>query len=107
MLLCDSLEIADPRRFEPDIRKFILDIYKVEGKGNWKNFSVGAEDLFMRYAPDKFSTDEGYPYFMDENWFTAESVQNFRIQQDKCLKMDWPPRCHRDASSTRICTYGQ
>ncbi|KAI3997384.1 hypothetical protein MKX01_003187 [Papaver californicum] len=29
-------------------------------------------ELFMRRAPVS-----GYPYFMDENWFSAESVQKF------------------------------
>ncbi|KAI3849709.1 hypothetical protein MKW98_026623 [Papaver atlanticum] len=100
MLLLDSLEIADPRRFEPDIRKFILDIYKVEGKPDHKKtigkipllvpkvpqqrnkddcgfFVLYFMELFMQCAPDNFSIDEGYPYFMDENWFSAESVQTF------------------------------
>ncbi|XP_026427841.1 probable ubiquitin-like-specific protease 2A isoform X2 [Papaver somniferum] len=100
MLLSDSLEIADPRRFEPDIRKFILDIYKVEGKPDHKKtigkipllvpmvpqqrnkddcgfFVLYFMELFMRCAPDNFSIDKGYPYFMDENWFSAESVQTF------------------------------
>ncbi|KAI3919208.1 hypothetical protein MKX01_029229 [Papaver californicum] len=100
MLLLDSLEIADPRRFEPDIRKFILDIYEVEGKPDHKKaigkipllvpkvpqqrnkddcglFVLYFMELFMRSAPDNFSIDEGYPYFMDENWFSAESVQKF------------------------------
>ncbi|MCL7031170.1 hypothetical protein MKW94_018205 [Papaver nudicaule] len=100
MLLLDSLEIADPRRVEPDIRKFISDIYEVEGKPDHKKailkipllvpkvpqqrnkddcgfFVLYFIDLFMRCAPENFSIDEGYPYFMDENWFSAESVQNF------------------------------
>ncbi|XP_026418502.1 probable ubiquitin-like-specific protease 2A [Papaver somniferum] len=100
MLLLDSLEIADPRRFEPDIRKFILDIYKVEGKPDHKKtigkipllvpkvpqqknkddcgfFVLYFMEMFMRCAPDNFSIDKGYPYFMDENWFSAESVQTF------------------------------
>ncbi|KAI3983323.1 hypothetical protein MKX01_013390 [Papaver californicum] len=100
MLLLDSLEIADPRRFEPDIRKFILDIYEVEGKPDHKKaigkipllvpkvpqqrnkddcgfFVLYFMELFMRSAPDNFSIDEGYPYFMDGNWFRAESVQKF------------------------------
>ncbi|XP_026416165.1 probable ubiquitin-like-specific protease 2A [Papaver somniferum] len=91
MLLLDSLEIADPRRF-------IFDIFEVEGKPDHKKaigkipllvpkvpqqrnkddcgfFVLYYMELFMRSAPDNFSIDEGYPYFMDENWFSAESVQ--------------------------------
>ncbi|KAI3983330.1 hypothetical protein MKX01_013397 [Papaver californicum] len=100
MLLMDSLEIADPRRFKPDIRKFILDINEVEGKPDHKKaigkipqlvpkvpqqrnkddcgfFVLYFMELFMRSAPDSNSIDESYPYFMDENWFSAESVQKF------------------------------
>ncbi|KAI3831557.1 hypothetical protein MKX03_029515 [Papaver bracteatum] len=89
MLLLDSLEMADPRQFEPDIRSmFIFDIYKVEGKLDHKKairkflcwnkddcgfFVLYFIDLFMRYAPHKFSIDERIP-------FLAESMQNFCSQ---------------------------
>ncbi|KAI3831565.1 hypothetical protein MKX03_029523 [Papaver bracteatum] len=72
MLLVDSLEIADQRRFEPDIRNYISLTWLVPQQRNKDDcgfFVLYLIDLFMRY--------EGYPYFMDENRFTAESVQNF------------------------------
>ncbi|XP_026427990.1 probable ubiquitin-like-specific protease 2A isoform X2 [Papaver somniferum] len=88
MLLLDSLEIADPRRFEPDIRKFVFDIFEVEGKPDHKKaigkipllvpkvpqqrnkddcgfFVLYYMELFMRSAPDNFIIDKGYPYFVN------------------------------------------
>ncbi|KAJ7956098.1 Ubiquitin-like-specific protease 1D [Quillaja saponaria] len=99
MLLLDSLEMADPRRLEPDIRKFVLDIYKEEGRPANKNivyriplmvpkvpqqtdgvdcgnFVLYYINLFMEDAPDHFSM-EGYPYFMNKNWFTPEGLASF------------------------------
>ncbi|KAI3884978.1 hypothetical protein MKW98_002370 [Papaver atlanticum] len=87
MLLVDSLEIADQRRFEPDIRKFILDIYKVEGKPDHKK-AIGKFPLLVPQQRNKddcgffvlYLIDFKFPFSvlrMDENWFTAESVQNF------------------------------
>lgn len=99
MLLLDSLQEANPRRFEPEIRKFVLDIFKEDGK--CKNLNVickiplmvpkvpqqknGDEcgkfvlyfiHLFMEAAPANFRIKD-YPYFMKENWFTAEGVCQF------------------------------
>ncbi|WCJ36212.1 Cysteine proteinases superfamily protein [Euphorbia peplus] len=99
MLLLDSLEMANPRRFEPDIRKFVLDIYRSEGKaeneklishipllvpkvpqqkssddcGNYVLYYIHS---FIQMAPNDFSVTE-YPYFMDRQWFSPECVEPF------------------------------
>ncbi|BBH03708.1 Cysteine proteinases superfamily protein [Prunus dulcis] len=79
MLLLDSLENADPRRF-------VLDIYKAEGRSETKdfiyqipflvpkvpqqrndvecgNFVLYYINLFIEGAPENFSIEGGYPYF--------------------------------------------
>ncbi|WRX19584.1 Ulp1 protease family [Theobroma cacao] len=104
MLLLDSLEIANPRRLEPDIRKFVLDIYRAEGRPEKKEmiyripllvpkvpqqrdgeecgkFVLYFINLFVEGAPENFSI-EGYPYFMRKDWFDAEGVECF------CEKLD-------------------
>ncbi|XP_023542735.1 probable ubiquitin-like-specific protease 2A [Cucurbita pepo subsp. pepo] len=112
MLLLDSLQEANPRRLEPEIRKFVMDIFKDDGR--CKNLKVigdiplmvpkvpqqknGEEcgkfvlyfiHLFMKAAPEKFSIKD-YPYFMKENWFTEEGVCQFfktfgHFEEDICL----------------------
>lgn len=100
MLLLDSLESANPRRLEPNIRKFILDIYKSEGRPENKKliskipllvpkvpqqrngeecgkFVLYFINLFVECAPENFSIHEGYPYFMEQNWFNQEGLECF------------------------------
>ncbi|EEF51853.1 probable ubiquitin-like-specific protease 2A [Ricinus communis] len=99
MLLLDSLEMANPRRLEPDIRKFVLDIYTSEGRPEDKklisqipllvpkvpqqrngeecgNYVLYFINLFMLGAPDDFSIKD-YPYFMNKNWFSPECLERF------------------------------
>ncbi|KAF5476615.1 hypothetical protein F2P56_003348 [Juglans regia] len=99
MLLLDSLEMGNPRRLEPDIRKFAVDIYKAEGRPESKSsvYKIpllvpkvpqqrnGEEcgiyvlyfiNLFMEDAPEDFSIED-YPYFMRKNWFTPEGLESF------------------------------
>ncbi|XVF11611.1 hypothetical protein REPUB_Repub08aG0042100 [Reevesia pubescens] len=99
MLLLDSLQMANPKRFEPDIRKFVFDISKAEGRIEKKemifripllvpkvpqqrddkecgNFVLYFINLFVESAPENFSL-EGYPYFMRKDWFNAEGVEHF------------------------------
>ncbi|XP_050221292.1 probable ubiquitin-like-specific protease 2A isoform X2 [Mercurialis annua] len=99
MLLLDSLEKANPRRLEPDIRKFVLDIYGSEGRAANKkliskipllvpkvpqqrngeecgNYVLYFINLFMQNAPGEFSINK-YPYFMDKNWFSPECLMRF------------------------------
>ncbi|XP_065877209.1 probable ubiquitin-like-specific protease 2A [Euphorbia lathyris] len=99
MLLLDSLEIADPRRLEPYIRRFVLDIYRSEENaenetlishipllvpkvpqqrsnvdcGNYVLYYIYS---FVQMAPNDFNAKE-YPYFMDRNWFSAECLERF------------------------------
>ncbi|KAJ6760856.1 UBIQUITIN-LIKE PROTEASE 4-RELATED [Salix purpurea] len=99
MLLLDSLEKAGPSCLEPDIRKFVLDIYKSEGRaenteliskipllvpkvpqqrggeecGNYVLYYI---NLFVQGAPENFSMDD-YPYFMKQNWFSHECLEAF------------------------------
>ncbi|GLU12848.1 hypothetical protein SLE2022_295060 [Rubroshorea leprosula] len=99
MLLLDSLEMADPRRLEPDIRKFVLDVYRAEGRPENKemirripllvpkvpqqrdgeecgNFVLYYMNLFVEGAPENFSI-EGYPYFMKKDWFDPKGLDHF------------------------------
>ncbi|XP_077253033.1 cysteine proteinases superfamily protein isoform X2 [Tasmannia lanceolata] len=101
MLLLDSLNMTDPKRLEPDIRKFVLDIYRTEGRCEDKEliskipllvpkrngeecgiFILYFIKLFLQSAPKVFSISEGYPYFLNENWFDFESLESF------CEKME-------------------
>ncbi|KAJ1396246.1 Ulp1 protease family, C-terminal catalytic domain [Sesbania bispinosa] len=104
MLLLDSLEMANPRRLEPDIRRFVLDIYKVGDRPETKailsriplmvpkvpqqrdgsecgNFVLYFIDSFLKLAPENFSL-EGYPYFMKKDWFTSEDLDRFSEKLD-------------------------
>ncbi|XP_012571718.1 uncharacterized protein [Cicer arietinum] len=99
MLLLDSLEMADPRRLEPEIRRFVQDIYKAGDRPETKhliskipllvpkvpqqkdgtdcgNFVLYFIKLFLELAPKNFSI-EGYPYFMKKDWFTFEDLDRF------------------------------
>ncbi|GMH01192.1 hypothetical protein Nepgr_003031 [Nepenthes gracilis] len=110
MLLLDSLEMANPRRLEPYIRKFVLDIYRAYGITDaedvifqipllvpkvpqQKNEECGSFvlyfiNLFMKTAPETFSISEGYPYFMNQDWFTRESFELF------CSKLETQSSMH-------------
>ncbi|XP_060194249.1 probable ubiquitin-like-specific protease 2B isoform X1 [Lycium barbarum] len=100
MLLLDSLQTADPVRFEPGIRKFVIDLFKAEHRPETKdqirkiplmipkvpqqrndedcgNFVLYYINLFLESAPENFSISEGYPYFMTEDWFTVERLECF------------------------------
>ncbi|KAI4343657.1 hypothetical protein L6164_010979 [Bauhinia variegata] len=99
MLLLDSLEMADAKRFEPEIRKFVQDIYKTQGRPETKDaiyripflvpevpqqrdgeacgsFVLYFINLFLQKAPEIFNMN-GYPYFMNKNWFTLEGLVDF------------------------------
>ncbi|MED6108565.1 hypothetical protein PIB30_025388 [Stylosanthes scabra] len=99
MLLLDSLAMANPRRLEPEIRRFVLDIYQTADRPENKkiisripllipkvpqqrdgnecgNFVLYFINLFINLAPDDFSM-EGYPYFMKKDWFTHEGLDRF------------------------------
>ncbi|XP_004293126.1 PREDICTED: uncharacterized protein LOC101303677 [Fragaria vesca subsp. vesca] len=99
MLLLDSLEMTDPKRLEPNIRRFVVDIFREEGRREnmdllrkipllvpkvpkqrndqeCGNFVLYFINLFMESAPQTFSM-EGYPYFMKKNWFAYESLDCF------------------------------
>ncbi|KNA23256.1 hypothetical protein SOVF_026380 [Spinacia oleracea] len=100
MLLLDSLANAEPQRLEPDIRKFVQDIYKTEGRkedrkaisripllipkvpqqrddeecGSYVLYFI---NLFMQSAPENFINSD-YPYFMRKDWFDLEGLDYFR-----------------------------
>ncbi|XP_019227329.1 PREDICTED: uncharacterized protein LOC109208650 isoform X4 [Nicotiana attenuata] len=100
MLLLDSLQMANPERLEPGIRKFVLDVFKAEHRPESKdqirkiplmipkvpqqrndedcgNFVLYYINLFLESAPENFSISKGYPYFMTEDWFTLERLECF------------------------------
>ncbi|KAK4360468.1 hypothetical protein RND71_019420 [Anisodus tanguticus] len=100
MLLLDSLRMASPERFEPGIRKFVIDLFKAEQRPETKdqirkiplkipkvpqqrndedcgNFVLYYINLFLKSAPENFSISKGYPYFMTEDWFTVEQLECF------------------------------
>ncbi|KAJ6892941.1 ubiquitin-like-specific protease 2B [Populus alba x Populus x berolinensis] len=72
MLLLDSLEMASPKRLEPDIRKCHNREMVVEC-GNYVLYFI---NLFVQDAPENFHM-EGYPYFMKDNWFSPEGLEHF------------------------------
>ncbi|XP_060170124.1 probable ubiquitin-like-specific protease 2B isoform X2 [Lycium barbarum] len=100
MLLLDSLQMANPWRFEPEIRKFVSDIFEIEERPESRQlikkikllvpkvpqqrnatdcgrFVLCYISLFLESAPENFSISEGYPYFMKEDWFTPEQLESF------------------------------
>ncbi|XP_039117536.1 probable ubiquitin-like-specific protease 2A [Dioscorea cayenensis subsp. rotundata] len=110
MLLLDSLQQADPGKLEPDIRRFVLDIYgaearkekeaviskiplfipKVPQQRNGEEcgiFVLYFIYLFVQNAPTSFSLD-GYPYFLKEDWFAPDDLESFRkkIHSFECSK---------------------
>ncbi|KMT16233.1 hypothetical protein BVRB_3g053900 isoform A [Beta vulgaris subsp. vulgaris] len=123
MLLLDSLENADPKRLEPEIRKFVVDIYKAEGRKEDKDvisripllipkvpqqrddeecgsYVLYFINLFMKLAPENFSTSQGYPYFMKKDWFDLESLEFFRDKLDKELSGK-RPATNSDSGASR------
>ncbi|XP_015572191.1 probable ubiquitin-like-specific protease 2A isoform X1 [Ricinus communis] len=104
MLLLDSLQMAGPRRLEPAIRKFVLDIFRSEGRPEYEqsisqipllvpkvpqqrngeecgNYVLYFIDLFVHQAPLDFSVKE-YPYFMTDDWFNLEGFTHFSNNQE-------------------------
>ncbi|ESQ45707.1 hypothetical protein EUTSA_v10010584mg [Eutrema salsugineum] len=105
MLFLDSLETTDTwQRLEPDIRKFVLDIFRIEGRTEkpslvdeiplyvpdvpqqTNDVECGSFVLyyihrFIKDAPDSFSTD-GYPYFMKVDWFSHGDLEGFCNELD-------------------------
>ncbi|KAK1377325.1 putative ubiquitin-like-specific protease 2A [Heracleum sosnowskyi] len=100
MLLLDSLHNAGPTRLEPDIRKFLLGIYKAEKRPETKKlidkipflvpkvpqqrddkecgyFVLYYINLFLMNSPKTISITNGYPYFMKDNWFTTDMFKSF------------------------------
>lgn len=100
MLLLDSFHKLDPSRLEPDIRRFVLDIFRLQGRKD-KEESISEIPLlipkvpqqnngeecgmfvlyfiyrFLQSAPVNFNM-EGYPYFLTDDWFALEDVENFQ-----------------------------
>lgn len=90
MLLLDSLHMANPERFEPGIRKFVIDLFKAEQRPETKdqirkiplmipkvpqqrndedcgNFVLYYINLFLESAPENISISKGYPYFVSSS----------------------------------------
>lgn len=105
LLLLDSLHAIGPKRLEPLIRRLLSDIYKIEGRMETREQlkkmpllipkvpqqKKGEEcgyivlyyvSLFVEYAPENFSASNGYPYFMNKEWFTAEGLESFYKRLD-------------------------
>ncbi|KAJ6807256.1 putative ubiquitin-like-specific protease 2A isoform X1 [Iris pallida] len=104
MLLLDSLQELDPKRLEPDIRRFVHDLYRSEGRKEKDEFiydipllipqvpqQKNGEEcgifvlyflyLFLQSAPEIFK-HEGYPYFLNKEWFKLEDLECFRKELD-------------------------
>ncbi|KAE8663377.1 sentrin-specific protease 1-like isoform X2 [Hibiscus syriacus] len=100
MLLLDSLQMSGPRRLEPMIRKFVLDIFEAEKRPVTKeaiskipllvpkvpqqrngeecgSFVLFFISLFMESAPENFSITGEYPYFLKEDWFSPQDLDCF------------------------------
>ncbi|EOA24353.1 hypothetical protein CARUB_v10017593mg, partial [Capsella rubella] len=100
MLFLDSLQTTDSsQRLEPDIRKFVLDMYKTEGRTEdprlvdeiplhvplvpqqtndveCGSFVLYYIQRFIEDAPEKFNVDD-MPYFMKEDWFSHKDLEEF------------------------------
>ncbi|XP_078156528.1 ubiquitin-like-specific protease 1D isoform X2 [Carex rostrata] len=108
MLLLDSLLGLEPKRLEPDIRRFVFDIFESEGRNESRKCisdipllvpkvpqqrsgdECGSYVLYFIYrfiesAPDNF-TQEGYPYFLTEEWFTEDDFDNFSLEIESFSK---------------------
>ncbi|XP_074320410.1 putative ubiquitin-like-specific protease 2A isoform X2 [Silene latifolia] len=108
MLLLDSLQNKDTKRLELEIRKFIVDIFKSEGRTEDKkaisqipflvpkvpqgrdseesgSYVLYFINLFMKSAPNNFSITKGYPYFMVQNWFGPDKLVLFLKKLEKKL----------------------
>ncbi|XP_039116483.1 ubiquitin-like-specific protease 1D [Dioscorea cayenensis subsp. rotundata] len=102
MLLLDSLHQANPKRLEPDIRRFVLDICRTEARDENKAaiskipllipnvpqqrngvdcgiFVLYYIYLFVQNVPTNFALD-GYPYFLKRDWFCQDDIENFRTE---------------------------
>lgn len=100
MLLLDSSHGTGPTRLESFIRRLLIDIYESEERPESKQqlskmpllipkvpqqkkgdecgfYVLHYIHLFMERAPERFSISEGYPYFMEKDWFTNEEVESF------------------------------
>ncbi|KFK34153.1 hypothetical protein AALP_AA5G107500 [Arabis alpina] len=105
MLFLDSLKATNScQLLEPDIRKFVLDIYRIEGRNEDQslvdNIELHVPDVpqqtndvecgsfvlyyiqrFIEDAPENFIAED-YPYFMKEDWFSHKDLKEF------CNKLD-------------------
>jgi len=63
MIVLDSLNTADPTRFQSAIRKFIADIYETEEREESKQFINKIRLEFPK---------------LDDGWFDPEELENFR-----------------------------
>ncbi|KAJ0976950.1 hypothetical protein J5N97_012424 [Dioscorea zingiberensis] len=128
MLLLDSLQQADPKKLEPDIRRFVLDIYGAEGRQEkegviskipllipkvpqQKNgeecgiFVLFFIYLFVQNAPATF-TLEGYPYFLKEDWFNLDELESFRekiYSFESHKKIEHDTHEQRDSGGSNSC----
>ncbi|OAP04127.1 hypothetical protein AXX17_AT3G42600 [Arabidopsis thaliana] len=100
MLFLDSLQTTDSsQRLEPDIRKFVLDIYRAEGRTEdsslvdeipfyvpmvpqqTNDVECGSFVLyyihrFIEDAPENFNVED-MPYFLKEDWFSHKDLEKF------------------------------
>ncbi|CAM8981841.1 unnamed protein product [Rhodiola kirilowii] len=100
MLLLDSLENAGSKRYEPVIRKFLVDVFKALGRPETRkllneipcmvpkvpqqtndiecgNFVLYFIYLFVNASPEAFDVSNCHTNFMNEKWFDRESYEHF------------------------------
>ncbi|CAI0446317.1 unnamed protein product, partial [Linum tenue] len=78
MLLLDSLENAGPGRIEPDLRKFLLDIYRSEGRAVNKKL--------IHQIPLLIPKSLVLEPQMNRTWFTPDCLQQFFEELDLVKK---------------------
>lgn len=99
ILLLNSLRELD-RGLEPLIRRLVIDIYETEERPLDRKlirkipllvpkvpqqtnsdecgiFVLYYANLFLQNTPENFSTSDGYPYFMKDDWFGKEELEDF------------------------------
>ncbi|KAL9224991.1 hypothetical protein vseg_000965 [Gypsophila vaccaria] len=118
ILLLDSAESC-AQVIGPDVRKFVFDIFKEEGRSESKDainripllvpkvpqqtnevdcgrFVLYFIKMFLETAPRNFSMEDGYPHFLKPGWFDPECFGKF------CDKLEREIPTNKQGASRRV-----
>ncbi|KAF5741022.1 Cysteine proteinases superfamily protein putative isoform 3 [Tripterygium wilfordii] len=80
MMLLDSLEKADPKRLEPDIRKFVWDIYQTEGRPEDRKSIYRIPFLVPKVPQQRDDEECGTFVLYFINRFVQDAPENFNVK---------------------------